>query len=230
MADPIYRSDVSMRVKHKRKFRRTITVIASLLALILAAGGLFLWEVMHLSHQPSRPSNGPTFVSKVAGPTVYNSEYFKFSDINKWVLDKHDSTYDEFTYQQYQGGVLAYSFTVYVNKTPVESDLAVTHVIPVTISDGNSFTVGAVSGDCNTAYAPTDLKRIKTVALSGTSMVCVPDSPQYTVIVGQSGGNYNLSLRRSDGQTANYVIIYNDLSVSPTAAPFISVLRSFQAQ
>jgi hypothetical protein len=230
MSDPIYSIKYSAQNKHKRIYRRSSFILAIFLLVILILVVLFLINLGHISSNGSSKSViGNAYIQKFAEPQTFTSEYFQFTDNEKWVYAPNDSTSNKITYLLYQSGVLAHSLTVYVNQTPLQDDLVVTRVLPVQITGGNSFIIGSISQTCGSTYAANIGKVIKNVVLENSSFLCVPDSPEYTVIVGQVGANYNLSLKRADGETANYIIIYHNLSVNPNPMPFLSIMRTFKA-
>jgi hypothetical protein len=229
MAEPLYRHNEPLHINRQRKSRRWLRVLFALLIAVIVAGAILAYILLHLRTQSSKSVVGAKYTHNIAGPTVFKSEYFEFSDTAQWYFSPSNSTPYKFTYLLNQDGVLGYSVSVYVNQRPAGEDLATTRVLPVQIKNSNSFTIGQVSDPCGTLYKPSDLKFIKMVSLSGTTMECIPDSPQYIVIAGQVGGSFNLTLKRTNGQTANYIIIYHDLTATPDPGPFLKFMQSFQS-
>lgn len=203
--------------------------LATMALLIFCVAAVAVIYNLYFTGSSGKSALGPTYTQRIDGPQLFRSSYFEFSDTSTWIYAPNDSTATKLTYLLYEDGVPAHSLTVYVNQTPLQPNLAVTRVLPVQIKNGNSFTIGSISAPCSSQYSATDLKRIRTLSISGTSMLCVPDSPQFSVVVGQVGGNYNLTLKRSDGQLANYIIIYLNLSVNPDPSPFLRIMQTFQA-
>ena len=230
MAEPGYQINRPIHAAHRRRYHRRSLLLAIVLLVFGAIVAFVIYDFYHLKHQNNKQPVGVTYRQNIAGPQTFTSSYFQFSDTSKWVYAPNDSTATKLTYLLYASGLPAHSLTVYVNQTPLQDDLAVTRVLPVQVKANNSFTLaGDISVACGSLYQPTDLKRIKTVSLSGTSLLCVPDSPQFSVVVGQVGRDYNLALKRSDGQTAQYIIIYRNLTVSPDPAPFVRIMKTFKA-
>lgn len=230
MSQPIYQYDRSFHVVRKRRYRRRSLLTGIVIAFLLAAAAYVAYDLYKLRHQPIKKSVGASYQQTVAGDQVMKSSYFQFSDSMKWSYAANDSTATKLTYLLYIGGLPAHSLTVYVNQQPTQDELATTRVLPVQIRNGNALSLqGDISDPCGKLYQSTDLKKIKLVNLSGTSMLCVPDSPQYYVQVGQVGKDYNLSLKRASGEIANYIIVYRNLTISPDAAPFIRAMKTFQA-
>ncbi|HSX45795.1 MAG TPA: hypothetical protein VLG27_02190 [Candidatus Saccharimonadia bacterium] len=229
MTKTAYQINEPVETINQRRYKRRKRVAAAAFGIFGLVIIAVLLDLHHLNAAGSQPI-GKTLHSTIAGPQTFKNAYFEFSDSAKWQYAANDSTTNKLTYLLYVNGVPAHMLTVYVNQTPLQSDLATTRVIPVQIVDGNSLVpAGDISPACGTLYKPTDLKRIKPVALAGTSLLCVPDSPQFTVVVGRVGGDYNLILTRSGGLQARYIIIYHNLSVDPDSSPFTRIMKTFKA-
>lgn len=228
MTEPAYQIDHPHRQLHRRHYRRRILPLLLLLFIILVTGIIF-WRNLSRQNRAEHAVIGATSHRTIAGPQTFRSTYFQFSDTATWEYDKRDSTPTKFIYLSYVGGLPAHLVTVYVNQVPPDGDLATTRVLPVTIRGGNAFDVGKVSDLCNTQYMAGAPKLIRLVSISGTNMLCVPDSPQYTLAVGQVGGDYHLTLRRQDGQAAQYIILYHNLTVTPSPTDFLRIMKTFQA-
>ena len=230
MPEPAYQINQPIHAVHRRRYRRRSLLLAIVLLVFGAIVAFVIYDFYHLKHQNGKKPVGVTYEQQIAGAQTFTSSYFQFSDTSKWTYAPNDSTAAKLTYLLYVNGLPAHSLTVYVNQTPLQDDLAVTRVLPVQLKNNNSFTItGDIAGPCGGLYQPTDLKRIKTVALGGSNILCVPDSPQFSAVVGQVGGDYNLRLRRSDGETAQYIIIYRNLTVDPDPAPFVRIMKTFKA-
>jgi hypothetical protein len=229
MAREIYHFDHSNRELHRRRYRRRSWLAAIVFLIFAIVAAIVIYNVYQLDGATSK-NIGATSHQVIAGPQTFHSSYFQFSDTAKWVYAPNDSTSTKLTYLLYAAGLPVHSLTVYVNQTPLQSDLAVTRVLPVQIKNGNALALaGDISAPCSSLYGASDLKRIKTVSLSSTSFLCVPDSPQFSAVVGQVGADYNLKLKRADGETADYIVIYHNLSVDPDPAPFVRIMKTFQA-
>lgn len=229
MARPSYQVDRPVKNTPGRRYRRT-TRLAGLVLLSAGIVALALaYDTYRVQQTDNQPVTGPAYNQTIAGPRLFKSSYFQFSDSANWVYEAKESTANKIIYRLYQAKLPAHSVTVYVNQVPPENELATTRTLPVQLVNGNAFTVGELSEPCSKQYKPSDPKRIKTVTIGGTNMLCVPDSPQLSVAVGEVGGNYGLTLKRASGQTARYIIIYRNLTADPDAGPFLRVMKSFQA-
>jgi hypothetical protein len=230
MPDPSYRLNRPVLTKPNKRYH-VLTALLILIAIAAVFGVVIaLTSLKKLDKAQTSSPRSKTTILHYSGPPTYTfkSEYFGFSDSNKWVFAANDSTANKFTYLLYSEGVPARSLTVYVNQTPLYDALANSMALPVQVVNENSFSIGSISAPCSTLYGSAP-KVIKPVSMSGTSFICVPDSPQYTIIVGRIGGNYNLTLTRANGQTADYIIMYHDLSVNPDPSAFLYLIKSFKA-
>jgi hypothetical protein len=230
MSKPYYRLNQLNNRNHKRIYHVANVVFVVILLAIAAIVLAVVSNLSKLNDATSKSVKGATIRQSFAGPETFKSAYFEFSDTNKWVYAPNDSTANKVTYLLYEDGVPAHSLTVYINQAPLQYNLATTRVLPVQIINDQSFNIASISAPCSSLYSTTDPKVIKTVSLEGASFLCVPDSPQFSVIVGQIDGNYELNLRRSNGHMANYIIIYHNLSVDPDPTPFLDIMRTFVAQ
>jgi hypothetical protein len=161
--------------------------------------------------------------------STFISPYFQFQDTGKWVLDKNGTTSNKFVYHKFRQNVLEHTLVVYVDLTPPPLDLEVSRALPIRIVNDNSFDVTNVSDPCIKQYSPTELHKVKAVTISGAAMLCDPDTPQYTVILSEITGDYNLRLKRGDGTYKKFIITFRDLNVYPKSASILNIASSFKA-
>ena len=159
----------------------------------------------------------------------FKTNYFSFSDKGKWVLNNQDSTATKYTYFKYRGVQPQYQLIVYVNEEPIPLYLAGSRVLPIRIVNNNSFDVTNVYGPCGSTYKPGELHKVKTVDIEGADMLCDPDTPSYSVVLSEVGGDWRLNLKRQDGSFAKYVITFRDLTLEPEPETLKTVANSFQA-
>lgn len=223
-----FRHDKSMHIERQRRYRltRNLLIIAGLLIAIFS---LVLLLKIDLGSGKIRPVVGGSYTKHVAGPNIYKNNYFSFSDNQKWLFDAKNSSADQFVYISYANGVVAQSLTVYVGIVPIVDNLEATYVLPVNLNNSNLNVSGNITGPCGQTYPVGAIKRVMSINIAGTTMVCVPDSPEYLVIASQVGGTYQLKLRRSNGQLASYIIIYRNLEVYPNPQSFYRIVASFKA-
>lgn len=229
MTKTVYKIDQPFRTVQRGRYRRRVVASVLLLLLMAAGAAAIFFDLRDADKNTGTPAIGPTFKKAIAPAEVFKNSYFQFSDSAKWQFMASDSTASKYTYINYVAKLPAHAVTVYINKTPPVNELATTRVLPVSLVNGNGFSVGTISDPCGGQFKPGDLKRVRPVSLAGATMLCVPDSPQYTAQVALTGGDYNLTLKRANGQTARYVIIYRNLTANPEPSPFLRIMRTFQA-
>jgi hypothetical protein len=228
MSKPFYQVNQPIKLENKRHYRFINSIIIVIIVTTVAVVSYLLLNINHINNPTVKSARGVTLTQRIGGSKTFTSKYFEFSDTNDWLYAPNDSTPSMITYLQYHDGVVARSITVYVNQTPLQLNLATTRVLPVNILNDNSFSTTDISQTCGSLYGSAP-KVDKPVSMNGTNFVCVPDSPEYLVIAGQINGSYNLRLKRANGQLANYIIIYHDLSTDPNPQPFLDVMQTFKA-
>jgi hypothetical protein len=229
MAEITYKIGKPLKENRRKHSLKNLLAFIILILILLLLIYILYSKLLHPNKRIKKVVSQTTHTT-IAGPTVYLSKYFKFSDTNVWKFTPNNDTQDGYSYALQQDGETAAIVTVYVNYIPTEDTLASSRVIPVTVnSDASTLSLGSISGECNSVYTPADLKNIVTVSLAGTSMVCRPDSEVFSVEVGQTGGNYVLHLKESNGQMATYVILFEDTSFTTDPTPFLDFLHTFQA-
>jgi hypothetical protein len=119
---------------------------------------------------------------------------------------------------------------IYVNQVPTPLYLAVSRVLPVRIVNSNSLQAIGVSDPCGNKYAAGEAHHTKEVSINGATMLCDPDSTQYTVVLSEEGGDYQLHLQRPNGQAIQFVITYQDLGLTPTSDSIVNIADSFQTR
>lgn len=226
MSHIVYRLHQSNRSFYKKRFRLALLfTIASIIMLAL----LSIYFLSNLSNQNSQSAIGKKIIGHISGPKLFKNQFFEFYSSDDWTYDAHDSTPSEIMYLLHNDGVVSGSLEVYINQQPINNNLQATRVVPAKVNGNQLTDIGAISGPCGQVYPPNALQRIKEVSIDSTSMLCVPDSSQYEVIVGSVGGNYNLKMLRSNGQIASYIILYRSLSFTPDGGPLESLLPTFKS-
>lgn len=227
MSQVTYRYNFSNRLLYKKHFKRWLWFVIICLIILAIIVAIVFYKVDHLDRS-SQSSRGVKEVSYIAGPKLFKNSYFEFSSGDNWTFDQHDSSANKLMYLLHQDDEVAGSFEVYINQVPITQNLATSMVLPVQISGNHFSSIGAVSEPCGNTYKANAPKDIEEVSLSSTSMLCVPDTSQYTVILGRVGGDYNLKMTRSNSEMANYIIIYRSSSFTPSAASFLNLLSTFK--
>jgi hypothetical protein len=200
-------------------------VIFIIIALLLA---LFFYDRYKNNHHPKPVSQAQTH-SVAGAQKTFRSAYFQFQDSGNWVLNAKESTDNKYIYYKYHGLIVEHQLIVYVNQVPISLYLAVSRSLPVRIVNNNGFDVTNVSEPCGRTYGPTDQHKIKEVSLNQTTLLCDPDTPQYSVVLSEIGGDYKLRLQRLDGAQVQFIITYHNLTLDPSQDTIKNVASSFQA-
>jgi hypothetical protein len=223
----VYRKPVR-RLKYaafRRQLGLSILVIAPFVAV-----GVYIYLGYRSGSHPKPVTSGVENTQISANKVTTLNDYFQFQDSGPWVLDKKDSTANLFTYDFYNKSVLEHVLTIYMNQVPIPLYLAVPRVLPVRIINNNSFQVTNVSDPCGQSYARGELHKVKEVTIANTTMLCDPDSPQYSVVLGEVNGDYRLNLKRPNGSPVQFVILYKDVSLDTRPDSLLNVASSFQTR
>lgn len=209
------------------RFAKRLIFLGIFLAMLL--GGESIFFNYYRSNESSHTVTKAEFTEVKDANQTITSPYFSFQDTTKWALNTTDSTSQKFVYDNYRGVLLQRQFIVYVNQTPSSLYLVNNRVLPVRIVNGNSFDVTSVSDSCGKTYASGELHRVKEVMINGATMLCDPDNSQYGVELALIGGNYSIPLRTSNGNNANFVILYHDSTLAPSPETLMRIVSSFKA-
>lgn len=225
MADYEYQKMVRRHWYGRFKHRRRI-LIAFIVVILLAGAWLFI------DSSRSNPEiNQTSSVQEIQvnnNLNTFKNDLFSFQDSGKWVLSKHESDASKYVYYKYNGLDILSQLIVYVNQVPIPLDLASSRALPVRIVNNDSFDVTSLSGHCIGSYAAGELHKVKIVNVDYTDMLCDPDTPQFTVVLGEINGNYDLSMKRSNGSPVKLVVRYRDMRLQPNSDFVLQVANSFK--
>jgi hypothetical protein len=217
---PVKRSQYS-------NFRRYM-LIAIVLIILLGVAGYFIYSGLHT---PSSSATSAVQNSVVTGnQQTYTNGYFQFKDSPSWVIDKNNTSANKIVYHKFNKNVLQAEMIVYINQDPIPLYTAVPRVLPVRIVNNNSFQTTEVSNPCVSQYAKGQPHSVTRVSISGASMLCDPDSPQYFVIISEIGGDYHLHLQTAAGKPIEFVITYKDDVDADTPTSILNIAGSFQTR
>jgi len=223
----VYRKRMT-RTRHAEFRRRIILTIIALIPFI--AVGVFIYIGLRQPDQTKPVTSAVEDRTITGNKRTFTSEYFQFDDTDTWVLDKKNSTKTKLTYHKFNKNVMEAEMMVYVNQVPIPLYLATPRVLPVRIVNDNSFEALNVSNPCGNSYAKGELHKVKEVVINSATMLCDPDSPQYYVVLSEFGGDYQLKLKRPNGQPIQFVITYKDLGLEPRPDSILSIANSFKTR
>lgn len=208
--------------------RRTRKLLKSAAAVAIVLAGAALYLNIRGPHRLFQPvTTAQTRVISASTQTTI-SPYFQFQDSAKWDLLQNDSNATTFVYARYRGSQPQQLLYVYVNRVPIPLDLATSYVLPVRVSNNNSFDVTSVSGPCLKSYGGQPYK-VKEVTIQLATMLCDPSNAEYSVQLAQIGGNYQITMRRPNGQPIQFIIIYKDVTGGTQPDSLLNIANSFKA-
>ena len=221
-----YRKPVRRHWYAKFRFRRRLIITAFILVGLILA---FVWlDARDDKSQPKTSLAENTNISDNA--ITFQTDFFEFQDIGKWVLNKSETTAQKFVYFKYRGVQPQQQLTIYVNQEPIPLYLSTSRVIPVRIVNDNSLDVTNVYGPCGNTYGPDELHQVKVVTIEGSKMLCDPDTPQYSVVLSEVGGNWQLDMKRKNGTLIKVVITFKDITFNPGPESILRIADSFKVR
>lgn len=213
---------------HYSRFRRYLLTAIILLGLF---GGLayYIYSGLHAAQKPSALS--AVEKTEITGnQQTFTNDFFEFQDTGSWVVDKNNTTSNKFVYHKFNKNVIEAEMIVYINQDPIPLYSAVPRALPVRIVNDDSLQATNVSSPCGGQYAKGELHKVKEVTVSGATMLCDPDSPQYFVILAEIGGDYHLHLKRPNGTPIEFVITYKDLGLDPRPDSIVNIASTFKTR
>ncbi len=218
-----YQHNRAFSAPYERRLRRRRRAI-KLFVLLILLGICFI--VIDIYRSRSRPAISQVHQSVIEGPKTFRSTYFQFDDYGDWAPLASNSTPTKFYFYKRQGKLVEHELIVYVNEEP--PNLTASRALPITISVDGHFSPQDLTDHCQTKYGPNELHKPHPVSIGNTVVPCDPETPQFSVIFGQVGSNYVLNLKRPNGQTAKYIVVYRDLTVDPTTRTLLQIAKSFR--
>ncbi len=216
------------RVRRSRysEFRRRVLMILLILVPFVAVGAyIYLGLNNAKSDQP---------ISAVQNTEIngnkkkFTNDYFQFEDTGTWVVDKNNTDNQKIVYHKFNKNVQQAELIAYIDYVPAPLYLYTPRALPVRIVNDNTFQATAISNPCVTTYAKNELHKVKEVSISGATMLCDPDSPQYYIALTEIGGDYRLKMKRPTGKQIQFVITYKDTGLGPHPESLLNVTSSFK--
>lgn len=212
------------------KFRLRRRYVIAFVLLLIAVVAYIAVDVVRSGNKTKPPTSAVQNIAFGEVMNTFHSDYFEFQDTGNWVLSKSESTDQKYVYFKYSGVMPVGQLNIYVNQEPIPLDLAASRVLPVRTVNDNRLDVTNVYGHCVSKYGPDELHKIKTVVIEGASMLCDPDTPLYKVVISEVNGDWHLSLKRSNGEPAKFVITYRDITLKPGPEAILRISKSFRAK
>jgi hypothetical protein len=211
---------------HYNNFRRQLFLTLVFVAAFVVVG-YFIYNGLR-GGPKSSPVSGVENTQITDNKQTFTDTFFQFQDTGTWVVDKNNSTDHKRVYHKFRKNVLEHEMIVYINQVPIPLYLAVPRALPVRIVNNNSLQPTAVTGPCGGQYAKGELHKVKEISIANATMLCDPDSSQYSVVISEINGNYQLNLKRPNGTPIQFVITYKDLGLAPQPDSLINIASSFK--
>jgi hypothetical protein len=227
-----YRYGTTKYISFRKRFRAHLNVLLVFLAFALIAACILAYDIYSKNQTPPTPVSNTTVKTINFDNQYFSTPYFRFTDSGNWQFIKSQSTGAKFVFQKFlpNSDLVQHQLMVYINFTPPPLELAASRVLPVNLnSDANSFKPSQVSDHCGKSYKQGELHKVETRRLDGTTLLCDPEQGQFRVVLAKAGGDYNFKLKRSNGEVANYIIIYQNQKIDPDTDTVMQIANSFQA-
>jgi len=207
-----------------KKQRRPILIKLGLAALvvIIAAAGLTGYKLYRQLDEPSQE----TATSANKNSAGYVNPYFVFHDLPGWTVD-HQSTAHLAIYERHNNGTLTQRFKIYIDTSPDIAEVAASRVLPVRIVNHESLNAGSVSAECKN-FLPLSQMTMAIAEVNGVSMPCDPQADNYSVVLAQIGGDYQIKLNHAHSPT-NYIFVYYDFRSTPQPDDLIRLINSLKS-
>jgi hypothetical protein len=227
-----YRYGTSKYISFSERFHFHLKFLLLFIFVLLLAVAALIYSIHTQNRTPQTPVSKATVKSVNFDTDFFSTPYFKFSDSGKWNFIKSQSTAKKFVFHKYlpNSDLVQHQLIVYINDTPLSLELAASRVLPVGINDqNNGFVPTKVSDHCGKFYKPGELHKVQPRQIEGSTLLCDPEQGQFRVVIAKAGGDYNLKLKRADGTTANYIIIYQNQKIDPDSDTAMQIAETFQA-
>lgn len=217
----VYRYDKTLKVGRKEKPKTLFYAVLIVLAIGLAVFLLITRgnDSIAVDGRAVRISNDPYIEFKTG--------YFRFTVSNSWAeaKDLGNST-DTFVYRKYKQSSPLGVLTVKVN---AGAPNLITNVVPVEVEAGKITLIGSISEHCSNFVPAGSNLDPREVSVEEVTFRCWTDGSTYISSVGSRGGNLELSLLRTNGETANYSISYQNTSFDVDKKAILEILKTFEA-
>lgn len=213
----------------KTEKSKTIFKVAVVTLLLLVPAVVYIV----LSVLPPNPVTGRSIDRGLYNPNItFTTDWFEFEAPNRWEELTAQHIPDKmYVFREKNGGELLALLKVFVNDSPVPFQDYYTNVLPVEIVDGNRLRPKSLEPHCSEATPQKEMKGTPLdVSQGGTTFTCWVDNKNFIAVAGEIGGTDSFKLRRENGESASYKIIYQNTAFSPSRGSFEEVMRSFTAR
>ena len=161
---------------------------------------------------------------------TFTSPYFTFQTDKNWQAMPAEYTANIYVYRAFRNNLVERDLTVYVNTLPV--NLMLTYILPVQVT-GNKLSASDISQHCRN-YLPASYlassRNPTSVTVETVNFTCQTDGTSVTIGTGTKGGSYQTTMTRKNGTSAQYFLLYHDLTFSSRPEIFKTITESFKPQ
>ncbi len=199
----------------------------TLLILVVAFASVLLWQRRGENSSPD--TSGRTTTTNYQPYKTFTTDYFSFQTDKNWEAVPAESTPTSFVYRAYKNKLVERDLTVYINQLPPR--LMLTYVLPVEVS-GNRLLTDDVSEHCRTSVPADFLAKSRNpteTVINGVHFTCQTDGTSVTIGTGVKGASYQADMSHR-GSSAQYFILYRDVSYTARPQLFKTIVDSFKSQ
>ena len=215
------------QVRFIKRVRRVLSVLLGIILLVAVAIGI---DSLLQDQDRSLPSQStqPNTVSYAPKVKIFRNQYFQFQTDDSWseIVDK--TTPNTYTYRSLRGSLIEHELKIYVNNSP--DRIEATYVLPVNTTSNGELLPLTVSEHCRKALPDQAKLEPREVIMDRVKFYCAADNTYYVAVIGLIDGGTGIELKRPDGSTATYTIVYHNLTASPEATRFYQIAESFQTR
>lgn len=202
-----------------------VVIVLVILAIIIIRLDGFLQDKVNT---PETTTSNQTSSYFASSDKIFTTDYFQFQAAKNWVEIPSESTTSKFVYRGVNKPIIEDELIIYVNEIP--ADLSATRLLPAeTSASARELIPGTVSDHCNGASADHNIDE-KVVTFKKVKMNCDIDNTQFNVLVGLVEGSTRMKLKRPDGSSADYTILYRNVKAIPDGTHLLEIIRAFQTR
>jgi len=208
---------------------RTAIKVTTLTLLVLIPAAIYVI----ISTLPPSPVTGKSIDKGKFDPTTtFTTDWFSFVAPKSWEEAANLHIKDKmYVYRENNGGENLGLMKIFVNSDVVSYQNYYTRVLPVVIAEGYKLRPATIEPHCNTALAPGQNKGVPTIVnQANTSFLCWVDGTNLYAVAGEVGGTSTLTLKRKNGESAQYIITYVNNAFTPSEDSFRQAIQSFEAR
>jgi hypothetical protein len=225
---PHYYYDVNFHHRD-RKWRRAKRRLYIFVVLVIVVFVVVLVDIvlgLIRSSKPTQPTS-ETSQSYILALQTFRTPFFEFKAGKDWQAIAKESTATKYVYRSLNGNFVKHEITVYVNDKTAATTEA-TRVIPVSISVAGKIMPEVASNHCKEGFPKITAHFPIPITYDGVTFTCNPDSNNYVAVVGKTGGNTEIMLKRPGGSMTTYGFIYRALQSTPDDGQARKILESFK--